>query len=241
MIEKVTTIFNNREIATLLCIFAFLLWASVGRFGFYKSILNLLKLVIVLWKILIPMFLYIGLSIFILYRLNLWNIGLIKVTLYWFFGWAFIMLINISKIRNENGYIRNIVKEIIGLAVIISFLVDFYTFPLWVEIFFVPFTIILAGLTAMSHFYEKYQKANVFLNCTTIILGFGILGLSLCKMILNFKSFYTFTVLQEFLLPILLSFMFLPFLCILSKYLEWENKIKIAKFKQTKRSSNNFL
>lgn len=239
MFEQINSILNNREIATLLWIIVFLVWVAFKQFTFYKSVLNLLKASMRLWKIFLVMFLYITLSMFILYKFNLWNFGLIKVTIYWFFGWAFIMLINAQKFGNEKGYVKKIIGEVMGLAVVISFIAEFYTFPLWVEIFFVPFTVLLVGFAAVSELYERYKEVSKFMNSIIIISSFGILGINLYRAISNFKNFAVFSTLQEFLLPVLLSLMLLPFIYILSKYLVWESKSKMAKNQKRRELFNS--
>jgi hypothetical protein len=168
----------------------------------------------------------------------LWNIGLLKITIFWFFGWAIVMLMNSNKAGVEKKYLKNTLKGIVGLTVLISFIADFYTFPFFVEIFLVPFAVFMTVLVSYSGMKDVYHPIHTFLNWTMIIFGILILGINLYRAISNFRNFATFGTLQEFLLPILLSIMLLPFIYLLAVYMRYQSKKVMDRFTKEKMLTN---
>lgn len=226
---NILNVFNTRELATIVWAVIFFIWL-LRTPAFFRSLLNFLKTLPRLWKILTSMITYIGLSIFVLYTLSLWNIGLLKITIFWFFGWAFFMLVHISKIESEKSYFRKTIVEIIGLTVVVSFIENFYTFSLFVELLLVPFVVLLVGVATVSEI-KKEHLVNRIMNRILILVGLVVMVISIGEIAANFQKFITYATLQEFLLPILLSLMYLPYLYLLSRYIRYERDNVLSKIR----------
>lgn len=181
---------------------------------------------------------YVILSVFVLHELSLWNTSLLKITIFWFFGWAIVVLMNSNKAGVEKHYLKNTLAGIMGLTVLVSFITDFYTFPFFVEIFLVPFAVFITVLATYSGMKNIYRPVHIFLNWIMIAFGILILGINLYRAISNFKDFATIGTLQELLLPILLSTMFLPFIYLLVVYMKYQSKKVMDKFTKEKILTN---
>jgi len=234
MLEQGISIFNNREVATIVWSVVLLVWVFIKQPNFYRSLLGLLVAVAKMWKFFLPMLIYVALSIFALYKLNLWDSTLLKITLFWFFGWAVVMFANSMKIGKEKGYLKKIIFELVGLTVFISFISNLYSFSLMFELFLVPFVALLAGISAVESFNQENNMVGKLTNNILIFLGLVIFIVSLYKTIVYFGDFASMSTLQEFLIPILLSFMFIPFACGLSIYSHWEQKRIMKEFRKSK-------
>ncbi len=224
------SIFNNREIAIIIWSVFLFVWLLFKSQKFCINLLDLLVSILKLWKVFLLMILYIILSVYVLYEINFWNINLVKITIFWVFGSAIIFLMNYKKMIEEKGYLKNILKEIIGLTVVISFVSNFYSFSLPIELLLIPFIAILGMMSAFSLYKIEYQKTGIVLNKISIILGLIIFGFSSYKTIINFDIFFNMITLQDFLIPILLSIMFIPFVYIFYFYSKWEYKKKMRKY-----------
>ncbi len=236
MTEEVTNIFTNREVALIIWVLIFGLWVFIKSTGFYKSLWGVLVSATKMWKIFLPMVTYIVSCIFILYTLGFWNIEFIKITTFWFFGWAIIALLNSTKIRKENSYLRRIVFEILGLSIIVTFISGFYSFSLWIELIIVPIVAVFAGMSAVAAYNKEYESVGIFSDWFLGVLGIGVLVISLFRVSINFNNFATLSTLQEFITPILLSLMFLPFMYIVSLYSDWEQRKLQESFKKIQES-----
>jgi hypothetical protein len=230
------SIFNNREIATIGWAIMLLIWTLVRQPAFYKNIIDLFSAAIKMWKYFLPMIIYIILNVFILEKIGLWNNTFIKVTIFWFFGWTIVMFINSVKIGKEKGYLRKIIFDTISLSVFISFISNFYSFSLWFELLLVPLVVLITGLSAVASFNEKNKLVKKFVDRIMICLGLIIFCISIYRTFTHFDDFATLNTLIEFLIPILLSIMFIPFACSLSIYNHWEQKRFRAKYTKVKGS-----
>lgn len=224
---NILSIFNNREIATIVWLIVLVFWLLIKQPTFHKSIFGLLGSIIRMWKYFLVMLGYVALSIFMLHKVHFWDVSFVKVTVFWFFGWAVVMFTNSMKIREENGYLKKTIFKIIGLSIFISFISNFHSFALWLELLLVPFVLLLAGVSAVAGFDKKYDSVEKFTKGLLTIVGLVVFCASFYKTIMHFNDFASKSTLQEFLLPILLSFMFIPFIYALSVYGRWEqNKIR---------------
>src|ERR1019366_8033017 len=146
--------FSNREIALFFWLSVLFLWflakkeirTSFG--GVLKAFLN--KCFLTFSFILV---IYTILMVFCMHKIDLWDILLLKETLFWFFGVAFVLMMNITKVKGMD-YFKSTVKHSIRGAVIIEFLVNFYTFSLAIELVFIPLIVILS----LTKFYLEIKK-----------------------------------------------------------------------------------
>ena len=223
MFDKILSI---REIAIIILAVPFFTWMMWQK-KFRKNVLGLLISTLKLWKMLLGMIIYVIGSIYILNKFGLWNIILLKIALFWFFGWAFFMILDSTKIKKEKGYFKKTIIKIISFTVLVSFITNFYTFNIYVE---VPLILFIATVSALSAFADIQKNAFVskFSNGILVTFGSTVIIINLIKAMLNFHEFATFSTLREFLLPILLSLMFLPFLWGWSVYVEYESKKKMS-------------
>lgn len=224
-IQSAAMIFNTRELSIILWAFLFFTWMIVVQKSNLPSLFfNLIKTIATMWKVVLPMIGYVLGTVFLLQQFSIWNTDLIKVTIFWFFGWAFILFLNSPKIAAEKGYLKKIIRELVGLAAIISFIVHFYSFSIWIELMLVPLFVMLGGLLALTELSAKYKNVNIFLSAIAGILVLLFLVASIYKTVVNWNNFVTVSTLQEFLVPIILSLMFIPFAYGLSLYNKWEQK-----------------
>ena len=228
-LEQITTIFNNREIATIFWVIVLLLWALIKSKDFRKSLRDLFTVAFNLRKFFFLMTIYIFISITLLYKIGLWNLGLTKISIFWFFGWAVFSLLSPPKIEGKKRNLKKMVINLLGFTAVISFVSNMYSFSLWLELCLVPFVILLAALSAVSAHdpNTKNKSGGRVFNGMWVCLGVVIFGFSLYKAFTDLNNFASIGTLQEFLLPILLSLIFVPFVYALSVYSRWEqNKIR---------------
>lgn len=218
MFGYITNIFNNREIATIL-------WTVGVSLVFYKDVWNVFLAALNLWRFWLLMILYIVGSVFILYKINFWNIDLLKITVFWVLGWAIAVFVNLTKIERNGDYLKKLVFEILGVTTFISFLSNFYSFSLVAELLIVPIAVMFSGLSIVAT--DSRYGVRKFSGGVVMALGLIIFFNSLYKTIENFCDFLSGSTLLEFLIPIFLSFMFIPFVYGLSFYVRWESDKKM--------------
>jgi len=213
---------DNREIAILVWLGVFFLWAFTQKNN-RKSLVNLVrpfaKRNIIILTVL--MLLYIAGMIYIFWRLQFWEPKLLADTLLWMFGVAFVMFVNINHVTEE-GYFKKIVIDNLKLILIIEFVVNLYVFDLWIELILVPILAILGAMLGVSSVKKEYKQVEAFLSKLLVIIGLGFGIYALYYIITDFQGFASLDNLKEFLLPIVFTFAFLPYVYIMALFINYE-------------------
>ena len=205
-------LFNNREIATaiwLLVIFILMLFNRDIR----KSFLDVFKKVFFEIKILSSIFFMIAYTagiVFVLYQINFWNISLLKDTVVWF---CFIGIpISFHSVTSETGQnlFRKVIVDNIKIVIIIEFIVNTYTFSLVGELVLIPVVTFIVILEVFAKTDEKNSSVAKLQNGLLIIIGIVILIFAISNVVSDYKNFVSLDTLRNFLLPPLLTFLFLP-------------------------------
>lgn len=97
---------------------------------------------------------YVLLIIYFLYEIKFWNPTLLKETIFWYFGVAFISLVNANKVNQDEEYFKKIFKDNLKLIVILELITTFYSFSLIVELILVPLLLIITMLSAFRSLQE---------------------------------------------------------------------------------------
>lgn len=206
-------LFNNREKATILWILAFLIW-GISRKEIRKALFGVLKAVLQtkIVMVLTTMIFYISFVIFLFSKVGFWQTGLMKDTVYWLAGTAFVYLLNVDRITQDEDHFKKTWVDNLKFVLVIEFIVNFYTFSFGVEMFLMPFFFVLGGMSAiagMKNELEPVKKVvDVALAISGIILvihaGYGLLN--------EFNELVTSNNFRAFALPPALTFTYLPFL-----------------------------
>ena len=212
------------------------IWA-ISQKAVRKSFANVLKALaarIILISLTV-MLAYMALIVYLLYLSQIWKIGNLKDTVYWLFGSGFVFYLTINQIRKE-GYIRKAVIDSLKVVVLIEFIVNLYVFNIWVELIFVPVLFLLGGLLGYASVYEKFKQVESFLTALLAIVGFSILVFVAVSIIHDIQGFFSLDNLRDFLIPILLTIGFVPFLYVCGLYSLYDSIFRrIGVFAENKR------
>lgn len=224
-------IFSNRELAlSMWGIIAFILLSL--KISPRRSIYNLYKIVFSkrLFFLYVWMAIYLIPVIYFINKIGLWNLGQIKNTIIWvlFAGLPTIFLA--GEVNENKRYFKDALKDIFSLTAVVEFLTNFYSFNLIIELILVPITVLLAGMLVVSKGSEKYLPAAKILNSLLSIFGIFLIGFTLYKLVGNFREFATIGTLTDFLIPPLLTLVFLPFVYLVAVYMNYETNFIALKF-----------
>lgn len=157
------------------------------------------------------MIIYIALWIYGFYVLKLWTYGLLKDTIVWTFGVAFIMIMDSSKSFKDKDYFKKIIFDNFKLLVIFTFIVNLYVFNLIAELFIVPLLVFFGLMQGIAESKEEFKPVKNILDYLFSILGLGYLIFVIIKIVQDSSSFMKIDNLKSFLLPIILTILFIPF------------------------------
>ncbi len=220
-------ILNSREWAILAWFLAFILYVGcVPKIQSVKdSALELIKCFFV-WKIqsvLILPLIYVSFMVYFLHEINLWHIGQLKNTIIWFFTVGFLSFFDLEKYKKDSGLFRRAVLDNIKLIAIIEFLIGFYVLSFWAELILFPVLVFIAMLHAFFQADEKYKSVETLFGAILGVLGFSLIAYALYKLAADFLEFAKVETVEDFLLPPLLTFTYLPFIFFLVVYTTYDN------------------
>lgn len=215
--------FNTKEIA-------YLIWGTVALAlillskGVRRPFVGLLRTLFTrkfLYVYLIALS-YVGLSVLILSKANLWDQALIKDTIMWVLFIACPLMYKAARIKDFNNFVKEIVRPLTAISVVFEFVVGLYTFDLWIELAMVPVLVCIAGMLAVAEGKADTVKVQKLLK--GVLSFIGILSLIAVGIHLgaHYKEYINWLTLMQFLLPLLLSLLFLPFLYGLSMFTHYE-------------------
>ena len=217
------TVFNNREIAigfwAIVSIIVLLSMKSVRK-PLKTTIRLLRRKEFVVFYIVFTGFL--GLVLAMLKRVDLWDISLLKDTVFWVLFVELPVFVKTIKNTNDSRFFGRLIKENIALSVLIEFFVGFWTFSLWVELILVPLTLFFSLIYAMSEREKEYQPIKKFFDRLAVLWGLIILLNAIQHFFRAPDQFINPGTLKSFLLPIVLLFLNLPVVYGLALYNNYE-------------------
>lgn len=216
-------LFNNRELAAFFWCGLLLAWAF-SKTEIRDSLGNLLRTFFQI-KIVIPTLLmisYVTGIAYVLFVLGLWDQSNLKFTIYWTLGGGFVLFLNVTKALEDDNFFRMVVFNNLKLIVLLEFLVNLYVFDLWVEFITVPIISILVATNAFAETKSEYKPAHKLLSTILTMYGAIVLFYSIRLVIGESDVVTSVGTLKDFLLPILFTFGFIPFLYVLALYAKYE-------------------
>lgn len=218
--------FSNRETALFT-------WAIIAiiLLLFKKGIRNGFVLVLKSFftsKILIIFFsfiLYVILCVILLFKMKFWDNSILKDTILWTFGFAFLTIFNVNKIKNKI-YFKDMFFDAIKWIVIIEFIASFYTFSLKTEFIILPILTMAVLIQTFSKSKVEYKKVENLMTKFISFAGIAIFLYVVYKTITLWSALLTTDNLKSFLLPIILTILFMPFIYFLALIMEYEVLMK---------------
>lgn len=206
------------------------IWLAVGLvwmlfYGRTRHALQQVLRSLFQWKILVivlAMLLYVGLEVFGLHRAGFWDASLLKDTILWTLGVAFVLLINSGTSTKDERYLRKALLDNAKVVAFLEFIVNLYTFNLWVEIILLPVLFMIGGMSAVAESDKKYLPVRKAVDSVLSVFGMYLLGFAIVSIVRDYRGFASMDNLRSFLLPIFLTLAYLPFLYAFALYASYE-------------------
>lgn len=220
---------NTRETAVIIwsaLLLAFLLTKGEIRRSFLQLGTTTFGSIWIVGPILVAGGYMVGI-VFALERAGHWAPTMTKITVVWFVGGALVALFNTKDVDVE--YYRLLVLRNAGLVVIVEFISSVHTFPLPVELLFVPLVTLLAMTQALAGASPEYAAIRKPLAVVTALLGIAALSLSLSYTARNFDRVATAANLKQLALPLVLTCCFVPFLVAMRYLTVWQTMLHMVR------------
>lgn len=229
--EWITNIFSTRELAIVLwVVIAFavcVIWKKtrkniwdVIKSAFCKKFVQLYLCIVA----------YSALIIYVLSLLKYWDWLLLKDSI---LSMIFIALVSCFKIilnKDRVRFLKELIIDAIKWTAIVQFVTSTYNFNFFVE-FIVLFILFFIGcLSAVAERDEKNKAVVKLCNALLIIYGLISIIFSLNQAIHDYQNFITVATLKSFLLPIIMSLLYLPFIYFFAMHCLYEEIFMRLKF-----------
>ncbi|MFW5794768.1 MAG: hypothetical protein ACOCRK_11700 [bacterium] len=216
-------VFNNREIAIglwLLVIFILMIRKKNIR-NFLKGLLKRLFNIKILVSILL-MFMSTIIIVLLLYYINFWDSSLLKDTIIWFLFIGIVTCVNTLASRRDEDELKKIIYDNLRVLILIEFIINYYTFSLIIELIIMPFITLIFLLEILVEKEEKYLSVKKLLKTVQTVIGFFLIFYFISNLVSSYQSFISYKTLKSFLLPIILSLFYLPFIYLFFLYSKYE-------------------
>lgn len=167
--------------------------------------------------------------LYFLHSIGLWSLFLWKDALFWFLFSGSVLMFNITKEKEPLFFFKVTIKSLFKTTVILEFIVGLSTLSFWTEFALIPFLFFFAGVYAVSNTRPEYSKASNFLKKTFTFLSIATFFYVLVFVITHYVDYLKIEVLKQFILPIFLTILFIPFLAIFSLYVQYEQSFNVIK------------
>lgn len=221
-------ILNNRECAVLfwLAVLSLYIFTSSKEDGFRRAFINLCstlfvkKVIIVLFYMLC----YVGVVVYWLSELGLWNSEQLKNTIFWCASVGFMSLFKLESIKKDKHFFKHSVTDNLKLLAVFQFVVGVYTFPLWIEILLVPILAMAGAMFSIAESDKKYHQVRVLLEHIFSLFGFLLIVYTIYKLTTDFAGFGKINTVYDFFVPPLLTLCYLPFIYSMLIYSTYEQE-----------------
>lgn len=165
---------------------------------------------------------YLGIIIYVLNTIRLWEISLYKDFLLWLLTTAFVMLFQFNKLKTTKDF-NNIILKLITVNAIIEFLASNYNLSLFKELLLVPIiTFITVLLVVAQQKKEENDKVIKLLNLVLSLVGLIIFSYVIYRIIKSPEELFTIKNLKSFLLSPIFTILFIPFVFFIVFYSKYE-------------------
>jgi hypothetical protein len=221
--ENIINFFNNREkalIIWILIVFVCMLVYKNSRTPFLSMLKALFASKVTIG--LLVMLAYISLVVFAAYKVHFWDISLLKDTIMWVVGTAFIMFFNYDKANTESHYFKKVLLDNVKFVVFLEFITNLYVFSFIAEFLLVPVLFVIAAMLVVSNTKKEYKPVKNVLQFLLAAYGMFLIIFAIVQAVSDLKGFATLYNLKDFLLAPLLTVSFLPFVYFLALYATYE-------------------
>ena len=206
--DKILDSLSTRELAIAIWLIIALIACFLSK-NIRQSIIGIFRALFT-WKILASLFAFFAHTtfyVFILYKISMWDITMLKDTVIWTLGFGFVALVNTNKI-NDSKYFKNVFFDAIKWTIAIEFIVNFFTFSLTKELILVPIIVLAAMMQAVASFDPKHKQVENLMKNFLLLFSAFVFLFSLYKTIQQHNALFSFDNLKSFLIPVYLTITF---------------------------------
>ncbi|MBW2995406.1 hypothetical protein KY312_03560, partial [Candidatus Woesearchaeota archaeon] len=122
----------------------------------------------------------------------------------------------------DERYFKNVILDNLKLIVLLEFIVNLYVFNLAVELILIPILVIIVIISAIAGLKEEYRLVKKVFDYILGIIGICFILFAFINIFIDFPGFANVDNLRSFLLPPILTVVFLPFMYLFTLFAAYE-------------------
>jgi hypothetical protein len=208
---SLTESLSAREVALLFWVLAFTVWA-LTRSQVRRSALRVLGAFLQL-KVLLPvagLALYVSFAVFALAKIGLWDVPLLKDTVLWLLG-GVATLVATGTAAEASPMLRTLATDVLKWTVLLEFVLNFYSLPLWAELITIPLLAVAVAVKAYAEYKPEYHSVIKPINGCLLLYGLLIIAVTVWSISSHASELLSADSLRSFMLPIALALGTLPY------------------------------
>lgn len=214
---------SNRDIASLvwLAVLAVVVLSRPGGRGGIASILR------ALWGKLFALVLvysaFLALVVVVAWNLGFWSPDFTKDTVLWALVPGLVLIFSFVRAGEERGFYVRTLLRVIGLTAIVEFYVNLGAFPLLIELVLVPVAIFLGVMSAFAGLSAEHAIVKRWADRLLGVIGLALLVGTAGYLASAWDSLDKTKLVLQFMVPVWLTAVSLPFLFVFSLYANYES------------------
>lgn len=176
-------------------------------------------------SVLFLMLMYMGVMIYALSEQGLWDSQQIKNTIIWCASIGLMSLFKMQSIKEGSSFFKHLVLDSLKLVAILEFVVGVYPFNFFVEIVLIPILTIIGAMIAIAESDDKHQLVKKILDSVLAIFGVIVISYTIFMLFTEFDGIAKKQTVYDFLIPPLLTLLYLPFIFFMVVYTSYQQVI----------------
>lgn len=165
---------------------------------------------------------YTAACVAVLASADLWGLPNVKTTMIWFVSFSIVAMMEATRAGESLRRLPVLAKETIAVTALVVFIAETYPFPLWGELLFIPSVVLVSLCAEIAKRKPELARTVPVFTFLRAAFGLGALGYAGWQAASDLPGLVTMDNLREFVVPILLSLMFLPFLFFLTLFVAYQ-------------------
>jgi len=166
-----------------------------------------------------------------------WDWNFLKSIIFWVLFVGVPICFNAVEKKSES-YLWDMVKSNFKLVIFVEFLVGTFTFSIVTELLLLPIATLLLLLNTIAATDKSYNPAEKLFSFLQVILGFTILYFAIKNVIHHYVELNSIDTFIAFIIPIIMTLIFLPLAYTFVIYSGYEYLFKMMKFRLPKDKKN---
>ncbi len=154
-----------------------------------------------------------------------WRTSMIPATVAWFVGTAIVGTFSTGGV----GELRRLAAKTVALIAVVEFISNAYTLPLLAELMIVPIVVVLVTLASFADLRREFANTRTPFKVLCIALFVGTLTPTIVYVAQHLGQLASAEQAREFLLPLILTIAFLPYLYLVRMVIAWQTALSMLK------------